>query len=90
VNKRSTLIQVEIWLSARRHGVGEEDIVHAFENSITWLEVDDDPFRYLLAGPDRSGNLIDLVIVATEDVELLIHAMPLRRSTEELLGGSRE
>lgn len=65
-------------------------MVHAFENSIAWLEVDDDPFRYLLAGPDRAGNVIELVIVVTEDAELVIHAMPLRRSTEELLGGSHE
>jgi hypothetical protein len=81
---------VEIWSSAYKHGVGKEDMVHAFENSIAWLEVDDDPFRYLLAGPDRAGNVIELVIVVTEDAELVIHAMPLRRSTEELLGGSHE
>jgi hypothetical protein len=66
-------------------------MLHAFENSIVWLELDDDPLRYLVAGPDRAGNLLELVIVFADDVELLIHAMPLRRGTaEELFGGQRE
>jgi hypothetical protein len=56
-----------------------------------WLELDDDPIRYLLAGPDRAGNLLELVLVIADDVELLIHAMPLRRGTaEELFGGLME
>jgi hypothetical protein len=88
---RSTLNRVEILPSAHKHGVGDDDITHAFENSIAWAEIDDDPFRYVFVGPDRATNLIELVIVVAEDVELLIHAMPLRRSTEEeLFGGARE
>jgi hypothetical protein len=57
---------------------------------VEWVEIDEDPFRYLMVGPDRAGNFIELVIVVTADVELLIHAMPLRRSTEKLLGGLSE
>lgn len=90
VNKRSTFIYVEIWPSAHKHGVAEEDMFHAFENPVEWVEIDEDPFRYLMVGPDRAGNFIELVIVVTADVELLIHAMPLRRSTEKLLGGLSE
>jgi hypothetical protein len=88
---RSTLIRVEILPSARKHNVGDDDMVHAFENCLEWVEIGEDPFRYLTAGPDLSGNVIELVIVVAEDVELLIHAMPIRRSTEEaLFGGPRE
>jgi hypothetical protein len=66
-------------------------MVHAFENSIEWVEIDDDPVRYLFVGPNRAGNFIEIVIVVVEEEELLIHAMPLRRSTEEaLFGGPRE
>lgn len=63
-------------------------MLHAVENCMVWVELDDDPQRYLLAGPDRAGNLLELVIVVLEEKELLIHAMPLRRGTaEELFGG---
>ena len=56
-----------------------------------WLELEDDPQRYWLAGPGRAGNLLELVVVIADDVELLIYAMPLRRGTaEELFGGQME
>ena len=50
--------------------------------------VGDDPPRYLVVGPDRFGNLLELVVIAVRETELVIHAMALRRSTErELFGG---
>ena len=46
--------------------------------------------RYLLVGPDRAGNVLELVIVDVGGEELVIHAMPLRHSTaEELFGDER-
>lgn len=48
----------------------------------------DDPPRYLVAGPDRSGNLLELVVIEVRETALVIHAMALRPSTErELFGG---
>jgi len=91
LNIRSTFIQAEILPSALKHDVATEDMLHAFENCIVWLELDDDPLRFLLAGPDRAGNFLELVVVIADDVEVLIHAMPLRRGTaEELFGGQME
>jgi hypothetical protein len=78
---------VEIHESARRHGISGEDIEHAVAHSVTWIELGDDPPRYLLAGPDRAGNLLELVVLDIGRDELVIHAMSLRRSTaQELLG----
>ncbi len=90
-NLCSTLIQVDILPSARKHGVGNEDIIHAFENCIGWVEAADDPLRYLLAGPDRAGILIELVVVVVENTESIIHAMSLRPNTEvQIFGGRHE
>lgn len=79
---------MEIHRSARRHRVADEDIEHAYEHATVWVELGDDPLRYLLVGPDRSGHMLELVVIHTaEFVELVIHAMALRRSTERELFG---
>ena len=65
-------------------------MLHAFEYCVEWVELGDDPLRYLMAGPDRAGNFVELVVVVSDEDELLVHAMPLRRGTaEELFGGPR-
>ncbi len=79
---------MDIHRSARRHNISDEDITHAYEHAITWVELGDDPPRYLVVGPNRSGNPLELVVIEVGEKELVIHAMALRRSTEqELFGG---
>lgn len=81
---------MDIHSSARRHQVSDQDISRAYEHALAWTELGDDPSRYLVVGPDRSGNLLKLVVIAVREPasELVIHAMALRRSTErELFGG---
>ena len=78
---------MEIHGSARRHNVADEDIEHALAHSVTWVELGDDPPRYLLAGPDRAGNLLELVVLVLGGDELVIHATGLRRSTAQALFG---
>ena len=78
---------VEIHPSARRHHVPDEDIEHAYGHSLVWVELGEDPPRYLLAGPDRAGNLLELVLLVGQDVELVIHAMALRDATRRELFG---
>jgi hypothetical protein len=70
--------------------VPDEDIEHAAVHSLTWSELGEDPPRYLLAGPDRAGNLLELVVLEVGGEELVIHAMALRSSTaRELFGDDR-
>ena len=45
------LFCVEVHRSARRHGVADEDIDHAYRQSVTWVELGDDPPRYLVVVP---------------------------------------
>lgn len=81
------LSRVDVHRSARRHHVSDEDILHAYRHAMTWVELGDDPQRYLLAGPDRAGNLLELVVLVTDEVELVIHAMALRDTTRRELFG---
>jgi hypothetical protein len=77
---------VEIHDSARKHGVVEADITHAVDNALAIEDVGEDPDRWLVIGPDRAGNLLEVVILTTvEGNRLAIHAMPMRDRFRRLL-----
>jgi hypothetical protein len=77
---------VEVHESARRHGVADEDMLHAITNSVAVEDIGEDPDRWLVVGPDRSGNLLEVVVlIPSEGDEIVIHAMPLRAVYRRLL-----
>jgi len=56
------------------------------ELSMVVDHVTEDPDRWLVIGPDRAANLLEIVVLVTaEGDELLIHAMPLRPVYRRLL-----
>lgn len=71
---------MEIHSSAYRHGLGDEDIGHAWEHALGFydLEPDNDPPKSLCIGPDTAGNLLELLYLRLDDDDLIIHAMALR------------
>lgn len=69
---------MEILASARRHGISDDDIRHAVENSLAGGRSDDQTDFVMLVGPDQSGNLIEVGIVVTDDIEYAIDAMRAR------------
>lgn len=83
-------MRVEIHQSARKYGVSDEDITHAYAHILAWVEIGDDPTRYLVAGPNAAGNLLELVVLMTPTVELVIHAMKIRPTSEAQLFGGEE
>lgn len=77
---------VEIHESARKHGVADEDIVHAIDHALATEDVGDDPDRWLVLGPDTAGNLLEVVVMITvEGGQLAIHAMAMRANYRRLL-----
>lgn len=77
---------MEIYESARRHGIDDDDILHAIVNAIAVGEQDDGKVLYL--GPDRAGNLLEVVTVRRDDdSEVVIHAMRMRDKYEPFLRG---
>lgn len=78
--------QVEIHGSARKHGVADEDIVHAIDYALAIEDAGEDPDRWLLIGPDTAGNLLEVVVLITaEATRIVIHAMPMRDKYARLL-----
>jgi hypothetical protein len=77
---------VEVHPSARRHGIGDDDILHAVEFSVVVDDVGEDPDRWPVIGPDCAWNLLEVVVLVTaEGDEVIIHAMPLRAVYRKLL-----
>lgn len=75
--------------SALRHGIDPEDIQHALVQALAVDEVGDDPLRYLILGPDRAANLLELVVLDRPNGPAVIHAMPMRDKYRRLLPGGR-
>ena len=83
---RSTLSVVEVHPSARRHGALDEDIRHAIDHALAIEDVGEDPDRWLVIGPDRAGNLLEVVVLVTiEGAQLAIHAMRMRAKFRRLI-----
>jgi hypothetical protein len=77
---------VEIHSSARRHGIAHDDILHAIEHPMVVDDLGEDPDRWLVIGPDRAANLLEVVVLVTaEGDQVIIHAMPLRAVYRKLL-----
>lgn len=78
---------MEILPSSRRHGIDTEEIQHCLENAVVIEEVAEDPMRYLVLGPDRAGNLLELIILDRPRGPAVIHAMKMRSKYGHLLPG---
>ena len=75
---------MEIADSARKHGVGDDDIWHAVRSPFRVVPGDG---RDLVIGPDRAGRLLEVVVLDDDPEEepVVIHAMPLRSKFYEYL-----
>jgi hypothetical protein len=68
---------VEIAESARKHGIRDEDMLHAIRHPARIVPGEG---RDLVIGADRSGRLLEVVVLDDDPDEepIVIHAMPLR------------
>lgn len=62
--------------SARKHGVSDDIILHAFNNPIRAEDLDDGLTMFV--GPDHAGSLYEIGVVASEDGPIIVHAMSAR------------
>lgn len=70
---------MEIGGSARKHGIQDADIIHAFEQAIRLVEFEyDGEDRLLVIGPDRHGRMLEVVAVPVDEPTRFIHADRLR------------
>jgi hypothetical protein len=62
--------------SARKHGIGDDDILHAFNHPIRVEELDERLLMFV--GPDRAGRFLGIGVVMATDGPVIVHAMEAR------------
>jgi len=68
-------VEPVIIASARKHGVLDDDILHAYRHPTRVLQLDD---LVMLIGPGQSGQLLEIGVSRAEGIDFIIHAMPAR------------
>lgn len=63
--------------SARKHGIADGDILHAFNYPISYEDLDEG--FVMLIGPTRSAHLIELGFIDTGHGPVIVHAMTARK-----------
>lgn len=62
--------------SARKHGIADADMIHAFDNPVL-VEHIDEGFTMFIGG-DRAGNPLEVEVIDSSDGPLIVHAMAAR------------
>jgi hypothetical protein len=62
--------------SARKHGISDADMLHAYRHPIRVFVMDD---LVVLVGADQAGRLLEVGVAEAERIEFIIHAMPARQ-----------
>lgn len=62
--------------SARKHGISDDDMLHAYRNPIRVFDLDD---LIMLIGPDKSARLVEIGVARSEGIDFIVHAMTARR-----------
>ena len=61
--------------SARKHGITDDDMLHAYRQPIRVFDLDD---LDMLIGADYSGRMLEIGVATAEGVEFIVHAMAAR------------
>jgi len=77
---------MEFAASARKHGIAEEDAVHAIRHPIIFREQEyAGESRMFIIGPDRTGRLLEVVVVPFSVPRRVIHVDVLRSKFYDFL-----
>ena len=62
--------------SARKHGVSDEDMLHAYENPISIFELDDG--LTMVIGANHAAIIFEIGVVDGIEAPVIVHAMRAR------------
>jgi hypothetical protein len=62
--------------TARKHGIRDDDMIHAFNNPVLVEDLDDGFTMFI--GADQAGNVIEVGVIDSTDGPIIVHAMTAR------------
>jgi hypothetical protein len=68
-------VEPVILASARKHGIADEDMLHAYRHPIRVFDLDD---LTMLIGAGRAGQLLEIGVATAESIDFIVHAIPAR------------
>jgi hypothetical protein len=75
---------VRVHDAARKHGVVDEDLLHAVRHAMRHVDLGDD--MTMILGPDRTGRMLEVgVLDIDEEDPVIIHGMVMRQKFERFL-----
>ncbi|MHB1090846.1 MAG: hypothetical protein ACYC06_02105 [Ilumatobacteraceae bacterium] len=74
---------VSLYESAFKHKILRDDILHAHDYALGFSAFDSarGQARLLIVGPDRAGNLLDLIGIPRDEMELVVYSRHADAST---------
>jgi hypothetical protein len=64
--------------SARKHGISDEDMIHALRHHLFPMATED-PEVIIYVGPSRTAEPLEIGVLDDDDGLAVIHAMPARQ-----------
>ena len=61
--------------SGRKHGITDDDMLHAYRNPIRVFDLDG---LIMLIGPDRAARMLEIGVARGDGIDFIVHAMPAR------------
>ena len=61
--------------SARKHGITDDDMLHAYRHPIRVFDLDD---LTMLVGADTASRFLEIGIANADGIDFIVHAMPAR------------
>ncbi len=80
---------MEILPSARKHGISDDDIRHGLNNAIAAITTPNQPDFTMVVGADLNGQLLEIGVLAADDNDYVIHAMPARSKYVKMIQPKR-
>jgi len=75
-----SIVNVEILISATKHGQNKEDILCALERSIYDETLESEPNKTLSIGYDKNAKLLEVIFHVVSDEHIVVfHSMPCRK-----------
>ncbi len=69
--------------------VADDDIRHGFNNAVAAITAPDQPDFTMIVGADSNGQLLEIGVVAADDNDYVIHAMPARAKYVKMIKPKR-